>query len=116
MPNEIPQEGCKVLVLGKDKRGREKRKLLHVSPAQRCQDWLRFESSDDGHQTLLVAGLTKLVMDLGFDSLEVQHDLPEPAPKPEEGKPLPVAVKSRPEPKAEPKAEPEPEPTEPAEQ
>lgn len=94
-PGEIPQEGCDVLLSGKN----GKSKCLHVTPAKRCSDWLKPKLSDDGHETLVVAGLTDLAKSLGFDKCEVKNgsEAPKgPPAKAEEaaGKPLPVAVKA----------------------
>lgn len=90
-PGEIPQEGCDVLLKGKG----GKSKTLHVTPARRCADWLKPKLSEDGHDTLVVAGLTDLAKSLGWESCEVKNGAPAPEkPKAEPGKPLPVAVKA----------------------
>lgn len=90
-PGEIPQEGCDVLLSGKDKS-----KRLHVTPARRCADWLKFELSDDGHETLVVKKPSDLAKSMGFDSVEVLNGAPAPVkPAPaKSGEPLPVAVKA----------------------
>lgn len=90
-PGEIPQEGCDVLLSGKD----GKSKKLHVTPAFRCADWLKPKLDDSGHETLVVAGLTDLAKSNGWEKCEVMNGSEAPkAEKPEPGKPLPVAVKA----------------------
>lgn len=95
-PGEIPQEGCDVLLSGKD----GKKKCLRVTHASKCSDWLRWELSDSGHETCVVKGLTDLAKGLGFDKCEVKNgseaSKPEPTAKAEAeaGKPLPVAMKA----------------------
>jgi hypothetical protein len=93
-PGEIPQEGCDVLISGKD----GKSKCLHVTPAFMCSDWLKRKLDDSGHETLIVSGLTDLAKSKGWESCEVKNGskAPKPTAKAEEkaGKPLPVAMKA----------------------
>jgi hypothetical protein len=90
LPNEIPDCGCDVLLSGKSKS-----KTLHVTAASRCHDWLRYELTESGHQTLVVSGPTDLAKGLGFDRCEVKNGSEPPAkPKAEPGKPLSVAMKA----------------------
>ena len=96
-PNEIPQEGCDVVVSGKDAKGKPKAKKLHVTPARRACDWLAYEMSEDGHETLVVKGLTALAKSNGWEAVDVKQPDAAPAkPKAEPGEPLPVAVKAGP--------------------
>lgn len=92
---EIPQEGCDVLLSGKDKDGKALSKTLHVTPAKVCSDWLKLKLDDSGHETLEVAGVADHAKSLGFDSVKLLKSEPKAvAPKPEPGKPLPVAMKA----------------------
>lgn len=80
----IPDQGIKLRVSGKaPKTGAALSKVLHVTQAKKCQDWLRYDLEESGHESNRVAGVAAHAKSLGYSAVEIAEELPGRADKPQ---------------------------------